>query len=339
MSKVSSRLWILIERYLFPEQRKWVARVLIGTGLYMVTGPLWEPLLNAFLKRYFDLSVPATDVITGWVFFCIGLLVFAFNEFMATRGKTEVISAQDIADRNAMKLLFSNLNLPALDEFFHFGKLSITYMPALHYFYGLEGFVRASNYHVHYEQLKREVDGLYAELSKALSYHAYFVEMPNADMQKFDSRRADARQAHDDFLKAVYAAEAHTRRLCTLVSSKYPDFDFSETNRLALNDYCEHYPRQKEVEPMALTHFEFSVLKAIVDIESGPNYPNLETLMIQLDHPMVDVQVALDKLIELDFVKHLYPGLPYQKYTVLKDGRAFYVEHRHEMTEKSTDGL
>ncbi len=331
----------MIERYLFPEQRKWVAKVLIVSGLSLLLGPAWVPIANAVLQRYADFSVPETDQSTGWVILVLGLLAFAFNEFLGASRKTEVISAQDVADRNSMKLLFSNLYLPALDEFFHFGKLSITYIPALHYFYGLEGFVRASNYHVHCEQLKREVDGLYAELSKALSFHAYFVEMPNADLQKFDSRRDiyrdhDAKQAHDDFVNAVYAAEAHMRSLCTLVSSKYPDFDFSETNRLALNDYREHYPRQEEAKPMALTQFEFSVLRAIVDIESGPNYPNLETLMTELGCPRVDVQVGLDKLIEIDFVKHLYPGLPYQKYTALKDGRAFYVEHRHEMTAQST---
>lgn len=35
----------------------------------------------------------------------------------------------------------SELHLPTLDLFTHYGKLSATYIPVLHYFYGLEGVV------------------------------------------------------------------------------------------------------------------------------------------------------------------------------------------------------
>lgn len=329
MIQESNRYWALFIRLFFPEQRKWVARILIVAGISMVTGPMWEPYAKAALEHYAGFSVPAIDVTTGWVILILGLAVFSINEVLDRRPNIKVASDQDVADRKSMEILLSNLYLPALDKFFHFGKLSMVYAPVLHYFYGLDGFVQASKYHVHDTQLKDEVDGLYVGLSRALSLGEYFVEMPNEELLKFDSRRdiyvdPDAKRAHEDFVNAVCAAENRLRGLCRLVSSKYPDFDFQATDRAALAEYLQ---KKEEAEAATVSDFEFSVLSVIVDVETGPAYPRLSTLATLLDCPQVDVQVALDKLIERNFVAHLYRGMPHQKYTVLKEGRAYFVAH------------
>ncbi|WP_409286032.1 hypothetical protein [Pseudomonas protegens] len=342
MAQDNKWYWTLAMRLLFPEQRKWVARALITAGIPMVTGPFWEPYVNAALEHYAGFSVPVPNVFAGWAILVLGLLVFIFNEVSDRRPKKEVTSYEDLADRKSMEKLFSNLYMPALDKFFHFGKLSITYVPILHYFYGLEGFVQASSYHIHDAELKGDVDKLYAALSRALSHGEYFVEMPNVELQKFDSHRdihadADAYRAHQDFLSSVHAAEDHLRSLYRRVSTKYPDFDFLKTSQAALAEYHEYDQKQKEEEAEVVSEFEFEVLHAILDVEAGPHYPNLATLAALLTSPRVDVQVALDKLIERGFVAHLYRGMPYQKYTVLKDGRAYYVANREQLGEgKST---
>lgn len=342
MTQEKKWYWTLIMRLLFPEQRKWVARVLIGAGISMVTGPMWEPYANAALEHYAGFSVPAPNVTAGWVILTLGLVVFIVNEILDRLPGLKMASVEDVADRKSMDILFSSLYMPAFDKFFHFGKLSITYLPALHYFSGLEGFVETASYHVHDKELRRNIDGLHSSLSRALSHGEYFVEMPNAELQKFDSRRdiyidPNAKRAHDDFVNSVYTAEEHLRNLCRRVCVKYPDFDFSRTNRTALAEYREYYQKKEEEEEEAavVSKFEFKVLSTILDVEAGPNYPNLSTLAALLTCPQVDVQVALDKLIERNYVAHLYRGTLHQKYTVLVEGRAYYVDNRKQFAGES----
>lgn len=318
-----------IIRIFFPEQRKWVARILIASAIPMLTGPVWEPYLNAVLRRYGDFVVPNPNVTAGWVLLVCGLVVFAANEVLDRRPKQVRVPVEDVADRKTLLTLFSELHLPTLDQFIHYGKLSITYVPVLHHFHGSEGVVQASNFHLHDRVIKSEVGGLHAALSRALSFGEYFVEMPNEKLQKFDSRRdihADprAREAHNDFIQAVYDVETHLRALCAAVRSKYPDFDFEATNRRALDDYKSYY---QEPSP-ELSEHEFAVLAEIVRLEEVREAPTLQNLATAMGVPKVDVQVGLDNLTKLGHVKHLYPGGLHQKFTVLPSGRALYIRLR-----------
>ncbi|WP_323661100.1 hypothetical protein [Pectobacterium versatile] len=338
MAEEKKWYWTLIMRFFFPKQRKWVARALIASAISMVTGPMWEPYANVALEHYAGFSVPAPNVTAGWVILALGLVVFVANEVLDRLPRGKVISNEDVVDRKSMEILFSNLYLPAFDQFFHYGKQSVIYVPVLHYFYGLEGFVQASSYHVHDAELRSDVDGLYTSLSRALSHGEYFVEMPNAELQKFDSNRdfhldPDAKRIYEEFVSSVYVAEDHLRSLYRHVSAKYPDFDFTRTNRTALAEYREYYQKKAEEEAAVVSELEFEVLRTILDVEAGPNYPNLATLVAVLTYARVDVQVALDKLIERRFVAHLYSGTLHQKYTVLKDGRAYYLSNRKQFGE------
>ena len=164
-----------ILRVFFPEQRKWVARVFILAGIPLVAGQVWEPYANALLSRYADIRVPIdAATTTGWIFLAIGLVVFAINEIL-DRLPRRAVSAEDESDRRACDEIFSQLHLPTLDSFIHYGKLSMTYYPVLHYFYGLEGFVQASSYQIYDARLKSAIDSLYASLSRALSFGEFFT--------------------------------------------------------------------------------------------------------------------------------------------------------------------
>lgn len=77
-----------------------------------------------------------------------------------------------------------------------------------------------------------------------------------------------------------------------------------------------------------ISDFDFSVLSKIIQLEEWREIPTLNRLASELSTQKVDVQVALDRMINLNFAKHLYKGQPYQKYTALKEGRAYYVENR-----------
>lgn len=122
----------------------------------------------------------------------------------------------------------------------------------------------------------------------------------------------------------MHDTEADLRALCKAVQSKYPDFDLDDTSRQAQ----ENYQSYKEEAAAAVSDWDFAVLAKILELEERGNVPTLPKLAEDLDMPKVDVQVALDKLIKLGKVKHLYPGMTWQKYTVLPNGRAYYVRRR-----------
>lgn len=321
-------LWKFI-RLLFPEQRKWAARMLLAAGLSLVSGPLWEPYLNALLARYAEISVPNPSPTIGGLLLALGIIGVIINEVLDRRPKRVSVSIEDHVDKSTLYELFSELHLPTLDQFIYYGRLSMTYTPVLHYFYGLQAVVQASKFHVYDRQLKEDANSLCASLTTALSFGEYFTDTANDKLQKFDSRHdvhADprARAAHDGFIQAVNDTDTHLRSLCIRVRSKFPDFDMDVTSRQALEAYRRHF----EEAQSAVSLWELAVLETIIALEEVRDAPTLERLAAALERPKVDVQVALDRLITLKHVKHLYPGAAWQKYTALQDGRAYFVRHR-----------
>lgn len=321
------KIWQVI-RLFFPEQRRWAARALLLAGIGMVTGHVWEPYLNAFLAQYLNINVGNPNTTIGGILLASGVFGVIANEVLDRWPKQISVSVEDDADKKTLRGLFSELHLPTLDLFVHHGKLSMIFTPVLHYFSGLEAVVLASQYHLNDCQLKDGVERFYTSLSKALSYGNYFIDTSNEDLQMFDSRHhvnIDLyAPEHDAFTQAVYDTESHLRALCRAVRSKYPDFDLDDTSRQAQEDYR----RYKEEAAAAVSDREFTVLAKILELEEFRKVPTLQQLAGDLEMLKVDVQVALDKLIKLGHVKHLYPGMTWQKYTVLPGGRAYYVHHR-----------
>ena len=230
-------------RIFFPEQRKWVARVFILFGLPLVVGKAWEPYANALLQRYFDIRIPVeAATYTGWVLIAIGLFVFAVNEVLDRLPKPTQTSSESVADRQSLNALFREIHIPSIDTFVHYGTLSMSYYPALHYFAGIEGFVQSSSFHFHDAALKSAVEELHESLGEALDYGEFFHSTSNPDLYKFDSRQdihanTSAKAAHDGFISAVYRTKTAMRTLCSLSRSKFPDFDFEATDKLALKNY------------------------------------------------------------------------------------------------------
>ncbi|WP_339440674.1 hypothetical protein [Pseudomonas proteolytica] len=340
MNQIVDRGWELLQRLLFPQQRKWVAGILIVAGLSMLTTPAWAPYADAILEHFWGIKMPSTAAATGLgvLILVMGVAIHIFNEYLERRPSTPLLEAPqvspaDFADQRSLVELFSNLHVPTFDQFFQLGQESKFYLPMLHYYFGLKDFVQASEYHLHDAQMESEISALHNSLTLAVSFGGYFTDTSNPDLQKFDCRwdvdaDSNEKRASETFHYAVTESRDRLRKVCKLIKSRYPDFDFKSTNRAALQDMQEYRRRAEDDDAKTLPHSDFSVMHAILEAEGGPLYPNLQTLVGLLRLPQVDVQVALDRLIEKGFVKHLYPGQLYQKFTVLKPGRAYYVDQR-----------
>lgn len=319
-----------IYKLLRPEPRKWAARFIITSGVALLTTPVWGPYLEAYLKKEYDLSIIQTPAYTGWILLILGLVVLYAN--YKVDSKTEVKkedSAEKKADKKTLYQLFSQLHIPSIDEFFHYGKMSMVYIPVTHYADGLSALINSSRFHLYDKNILESAMALDECLKKSFSLYGYFTETANKNLFKFDSKfrihsDPEAKKAHDDFTESVYNAEKSLKKLCTYTKETYPDFDFSETDKIALDDYNYHNsePQKK------INDFEFSVLSKIIQLEEWGEAPTLNCLASELSTQRVDVQVALDKMISINFAKHLYKGMPHQKYTALPEGRAYYVSNR-----------
>lgn len=232
-----------ILRIFFPEQRRWVTRLFLLVGVPLVAGRFWEPYANALLSHYLDLRIPIeAATYTGWTLISLGLVVLAINETLDRLPKKAAVSLTEGADRKSLGVLFSEVHLPTIDLFVHYGKLSTTYYPTLHYFYGIEGYVNSANFHIHDQSLRRKILALYDSLKRALSFGEFFKETSSPAFFKFDSRHdvhrdPRAKAAHDGFLNAVYETEENIRALCQATREKFPDFDFETTNNAAIENY------------------------------------------------------------------------------------------------------
>lgn len=326
----------LLLRLLFPELRKKIIGALVFAGISLVSGPVWQPYANAILQHNWNITIPPADVFAGWILLSLGLVFLVAGEIWDQSTKRTVASPLGVADSKKLRKLFSTIHLPTFTKFFQHGRGTMIYFPVTHYVDELEGVIHAAQYQLDDQQLSAEANGLFQALSAALQQIDYFSPASNSDLLKFESKHdiyanPEAREARDGFLSAVHAAEGHLHSLCRLVSSKYPDFDFDVTNRLALDGYEETVRRSEEAkaaEAAAVSDFEVSVMGCILELEAHRQSPSLQVLIAVLRCERIHTQVALDRLIERGFVKHLYPGMSYQKFTVLKPGRAYYLASR-----------
>lgn len=238
--KIDEQFFWKIFRVFFPELRKWVTRALIAAGISMLSGPLWVPYVNAFLSRYASINIPDTST-SGWVCLGLGLLCLIANETLDRWPSKKKMTAEDKEDKNTLYELFSQMHLPTYDWFFHHGKITWVYIPALHYHYGVEGYIQATQFHLHDKEIRKSVELFYQSCSRAFSYAWYFVETNNPHLQKFGHQHNVhteplAKAAHDDFRNAVCEAEGHLKDLCKAVKTKYPDFDMEETSKIAKDE-------------------------------------------------------------------------------------------------------
>ena len=325
----------LLKRFFLPEQKKWVVKILILTGTMIVSGvPIWVPILNAVLEKYGKFTFAEPDPVIGWVLLAVGLIIFTVFEVVDRSPKTKAISAKDVADRNALDKLFSRIDLRPLNKFFHHGKGTMIYFPAVHYCEELGHLVSGAQFHLHDSQINRAVNGLQEALGQALEQIDYFGQASNEDLLKFESKRdihvdPDARHARDSFLSAVRAGEENLRNLCRLVSTKYPDFDYEATSQMTYDSLQHSLRRADQERAAAVSNFEVAMLGEILRLEDMKVLPNLDNLASGMQCETLEGRVTLDRLIERGFVKHLYPGWSYQKYTVLPAGRAYYLSNRN----------
>ncbi|UCQ53890.1 hypothetical protein DCF75_14450 [Edwardsiella tarda] len=318
-----------VVRFIKGEPRKWLGRVMVLAALAMITDSFWAQLFSAFLVKYFGVNPETPDWWPGWVLLAISIAIIFINHNIDNQPKVVEVSIEDKSDKKTLFSLFCEIHIPSMDLFFENGRSSFIYVPAIHYAMGVESIVSSSTFYIHDSRIKALVFEFYEYFSSALSFPGYFKETNNPNLQKFNEKYrihsdSDAREAFDKFGVAIREAERCFKSLCLAVREKYPEFDFNVTNRKAADDYTAYY---SELDNQ-VTDFQFSIMSAIVELEACRQVPSLSRLADEISKPVVDVQVAMNKLIKLGYAHHLYKGMPYQKYTLSDQGREYYVENR-----------
>ncbi|WP_104003253.1 hypothetical protein [Marinobacterium lutimaris] len=65
-----------------PDQRKWIVRIFIVSGIGMISTPFWQPWIEAILEKEVGLNLSYT-AIPGWILIVLGLLIYIFNEWQS----------------------------------------------------------------------------------------------------------------------------------------------------------------------------------------------------------------------------------------------------------------
>jgi nucleoside phosphorylase len=149
-------------------------------------------------------------------------------------------SVKDAHDKKMLIAIYERIHRPTLEHFFHFGKLHKLYDPAEDYFFDVDSIVGGIGFHIYDATIRTHVEEFREKWREALyDYRSYFVEMPNPNLQRFNSRfdiyrDSKALAAHDGFLAAIYKTETTLRQLCAAVLDKYPGFDFDLTDAAAI---------------------------------------------------------------------------------------------------------
>ena len=88
-----------IIRIFRPNQRVWIVRIFITSGIGLITHRFWEPWLEAFIKKQLDISIAYTDV-PGWILISIGLIIFFTNSYFDRKSKKEPRFSEDVKTFN-----------------------------------------------------------------------------------------------------------------------------------------------------------------------------------------------------------------------------------------------
>jgi hypothetical protein len=67
-----------ILRIFKPDQRKWIVRIFITSGIGLISSKFWQPWVEAILEKEFGIDLSYTSV-PGWILISIGLLLYIFN--------------------------------------------------------------------------------------------------------------------------------------------------------------------------------------------------------------------------------------------------------------------
>jgi hypothetical protein len=88
--KIKQILDFLLEviRIFKPDQRKWIVRTFIASGISIISTPFWQPLVEAFLEKEIGINLSYT-AIPGWALIALGLLLFIFNEWQTKQSGKE----------------------------------------------------------------------------------------------------------------------------------------------------------------------------------------------------------------------------------------------------------
>ncbi|MBW2004098.1 MAG: hypothetical protein JRI72_05705 [Deltaproteobacteria bacterium] len=73
-----------------PDQKKWIVRVLVLSGLALISQPFWQDILNAFLEQKLNFHLPQSISIGGWVILSFGIIFHLLNIYLEKQAKEDV---------------------------------------------------------------------------------------------------------------------------------------------------------------------------------------------------------------------------------------------------------
>ena len=80
-----------------PNQRTWMVRIFIVSGIPLVSSSFWQPWVEAWLERELGFSVSYVST-PGWILIAIGIIIYIFNHYNEVQAAKEPTFKEDQTD-------------------------------------------------------------------------------------------------------------------------------------------------------------------------------------------------------------------------------------------------
>ena len=228
----------------FGDPKTRVPKAIIYTALAILGAPWWQPIFLALVKRFVDVDIAAIesgDLIayrTG-----VGLLAIGLILFIWIKSTNPNLSTRNAADLESVKELFRCVNTNDLDNFFDDGRSNNIRFNLVQYWEGFSAKYTSATTYFHDRKLGRKFQMFHRHWMAAMDVSRDAIPLPDGRGFKLKVNPNEpelSQRLIDRFQMNLQNTEQSFRDLLQYVKRKYPEFDQTETSKIAFERMLEY---------------------------------------------------------------------------------------------------
>lgn len=223
-------------RLVRPQPQDTIAVTLVVTGIAILSGPLWQAVVLAFLEEKVGLVVAVPSARTGWVLVGLGLTFFLTVRYVDRPSPGQTIGQRTLKDREALKRLLDCINIPFFEHFIEIGHYHRFPMDTLYFYEKFHALANSEVGHVHDRKIRRRIEKLDRTWTAAVGFSRWFTDTPNPYIFRFKAPHEAGMpgyfEARDNYIRRLNEAQEAFSLFLDCVRKRHPEID--------INAHSEH---------------------------------------------------------------------------------------------------